>query len=75
MVELTQLDEIPFHLLETIGMVFNYFDPEDEQCQELKEMILQKGLDKIITEVTGIDNQKILGSIKQNVEKYAYKVA
>lgn len=38
-------------------------------------MILQKGLDKIITEVTGIDNQKILGSIKQNVEKYAYKVA
>ena len=75
MVELTQIDEMPFHLLETIGMVFNYFDPEDEQCQELKEMILQKGLDKIITEVTGIDNQKILGSIKQNVEKYAYKVA
>ena len=30
---------------------------------------------KIISEVTGIDNQKILGSIKQNVEKYAYKVA
>ena len=75
MVELTQIDEMPFHLLETIGMVFNYFDPEDEQCQELKEMILQKGLDKIIPEITGIDNQKILGSIKQNVEKYAYKVA
>lgn len=73
--ELAQLDVIPFHLLETIGMVFNYHDPEDEQSCQLKEMIADQELDQIIVEITGLKNAQLVAEIKENVTKYSYPAA
>lgn len=73
--ELAEIDVAPYHLLETIGMVFNYYDPEDEQSRQLKEMIDEKEIDEIIQEVTGINNTNIVEGIKENVEKYGYIAA
>ena len=66
---------MPFHLIETIGMIFNYYDPTDEQSRQLHEMLSQKGTEKTIAEVTGISDKQLLQQIKQTVEKYAYKAA
>lgn len=62
----------PFHLFETIGMVFNYYDPEDEQSCQLQEMIASKDIRSAISDVTGIKNQETVTAIKKNIEKYAY---
>lgn len=73
--ELEKFKIMPFHLIETIGMIFNYYDPTDEQSRQLYEMLSQKGTEKTIAEVTGISDKQLLQQIKQTVEKYAYKAA
>lgn len=73
--ELEKFKIMPFHLIETIGMIFNYYDPTDEQSRQLHEMFSQKGTEKTIAEVTGISDKQLLQQIKQTVEKYAYKAA
>lgn len=73
--ELEKFKIMPFHLIETIGMIFNYYDPTDEQSRQLHEMLSQKGTEKTIAEVTGISDKQLLQQIKQTVEKYAYKAA
>lgn len=73
--ELVQINVMPFHLLETIGMVFNYHDPDDEQSCQLKEMISKQEIEQIIEEITGVQNEQFVDDIKENVEKYSYKAA
>ncbi|MBM7708018.1 mannitol-1-phosphate 5-dehydrogenase [Enterococcus lemanii] len=73
--ELEKFKIMPFHLIETIGMIFNYYDPTDEQSRQLHEMLSRKGTEKTIAEVTGISDKQLLQQIKQTVEKYAYKAA
>lgn len=73
--ELEKFKIMPFYLIETIGMIFNYYDPTDEQSRQLHEMLSQKGTEKTIAEVTGISDKQLLQQIKQTVEKYAYKAA
>jgi mannitol-1-phosphate 5-dehydrogenase len=73
--ELQMRNMQPFHLYETIGMIFNYHDPEDEQSQQLRELLEAANLSQVITEVTGVEDQRIVEKIKQNIEKYAYVAA
>lgn len=73
--ELQMRNVQPFHLYETIGMIFNYHDPEDEQSQQLRELLEAANLSQVITEVTGVEDQRIIEKIKQNIEKYAYVAA
>ncbi len=75
MSELKKFNQTPFHLVETIGMIFNYYDPTDEQSRQLHEMLGQKGTEKTIATITGISDKQLLQQIKQAVEKYAYKAA
>ncbi len=56
-------------------MIFNYHDPEDEQSQQLRELLEAANLSQVITEVTGVEDQRIIEKIKQNIEKYAYVAA
>lgn len=73
--ELSKYNVVPYHLFETIGMIFNYYDPEDEQSRQLKELMSTEDLEKSIIEVTGIKNDQMIDMIKENIEKYAYVAA
>ncbi|MHC5226691.1 mannitol-1-phosphate 5-dehydrogenase [Enterococcus sp. LJL99] len=73
--ELSKYNVVPYHLFETIGMIFNYYDPEDEQSCQLKELMGTADLEKSIIEVTGIENDQMIDMIKENIEKYAYVAA
>ncbi|EME7093407.1 mannitol-1-phosphate 5-dehydrogenase [Enterococcus faecium] len=63
------------HLTATMGIIFNYYDPEDEQSRQLHEMKIHENLEQLIQEVTGINDPKTIGNIKQNVNRYAKQVA
>lgn len=73
--ELSKYNVVPYHLFETIGMIFNYYDPNDEQSCQLKELMETKDIEKSIMEVTGIENDQMIDLIKENIEKYAYVAA
>ncbi|OTN77987.1 mannitol-1-phosphate 5-dehydrogenase [Enterococcus sp. 8G7_MSG3316] len=73
--ELEKRNVQPDHLYETIGMIFNYHDPEDEQSRQLQELLAEKELSEVIAEVTGLTDEEIIGLIRQNIEKYAYVAA
>ncbi len=62
-------------LTATMGIIFNYYDPEDEQSRQLHEMKIHENLEQLIQEVTGINDPKTIGTIKQNVNRYAKQVA
>ncbi|HCR3501437.1 TPA: mannitol-1-phosphate 5-dehydrogenase, partial [Enterococcus faecium] len=49
--------------------------PEDEQSRQLHEMKIHENLEQLIQEVTGINDPKTIGNIKQNVNRYAKQVA
>ncbi|MGM9903254.1 mannitol-1-phosphate 5-dehydrogenase [Enterococcus sp. 10A9_DIV0425] len=63
------------HLTATIGIIFNYYDPEDEQSRQLQEMKVHENMDQLIQEVTGLNDPITIGNIKQNVVRYAKQVA
>jgi mannitol-1-phosphate 5-dehydrogenase len=75
MIELQERDMLPRHLYETIGMIFNYHDPEDEQSQQLKELVTTRSIAEVISEVTGIQDTKIIENIRETIEKYSYAAA
>ncbi|MHC5267621.1 mannitol-1-phosphate 5-dehydrogenase [Enterococcus sp. LJL98] len=63
------------HLIAMVGIIFNYNDPQDEQSRELQLLLRQKNMDEVITDVTGLHDLTTISRIKQNVERYAKKVA
>ncbi len=73
--ELEKRNVQPEHLYETIGMIFNYHDPEDEQSRQLQALLAEKELSEVITEVTGLTDVEMIDLIRQNIEKYAYVAA
>lgn len=73
--ELKERDLVSPHLTATMGIIFNYYDPNDEQSCELYEMKQTKNIEELIQTVTGINDQKMIGAIKQNVERYDKQVA
>lgn len=56
------------HLLEVVGMIFDYFDPNDQQSVELSEKLATMPLEDVIREVTGLTNQALMKEIQQQVE-------
>lgn len=73
--ELKERDIVSPHLTATMGIIFNYYDPNDEQSCELYEMKQTKNIEELIQTVTGINDAKMIGAIKQNVERYDKQVA
>ena len=43
-----------------MGIIFNYYDPEDEQSRQLHEMKIHENLEQLIQEVTGINDPKTI---------------
>lgn len=73
--ELAKRDQLPFHLIETLGMIFNYYDPTDEQSCQLQQMATEQTPEETIVKVTGIENEQLIRLIKQTIEKYSYRAA
>lgn len=71
--ELTERHLSAAHLFETIGIVFNYDDPNDEQSRQLHQLLVEKELPEVITEVTGITDKDLVEVIDKNVKKYAFR--
>lgn len=58
------------NLIDTVGMIFHYNDPEDEESVKLQEMLAEKPVQEVIREVTGLQDDKLVAEIEQALEKY-----
>lgn len=61
------------HLIAMVGIIFNYYDAQDEQSRQMQALLSEKPVDEVITEVTGIQEIALINQIKQNIERYAKK--
>jgi len=57
-------------LVDTVGMIFHYDDPNDEQSVELQAMLNERPLKEMIQEVTGLEAQELIDEIAESVENY-----
>ena len=55
------------YLVDTVGMVFHYNDPADEESVKLQEMLAQKPLEDVVKEVTGLESRKLIEVIEKSV--------
>jgi mannitol-1-phosphate 5-dehydrogenase len=56
-------------LLETVGFIFNYDDPADDQSVQLKELLKTKPANEVIQEVTGLKDADLIAEIEQAIQK------
>ncbi|MEY8445156.1 mannitol-1-phosphate 5-dehydrogenase [Enterococcus ratti] len=64
-----------YHLIATMGIIFNYYDPNDEESCQLQEMRTKENLKQLIQKVTGIKDPVLIEDIKNNVVRYEKNVA
>lgn len=58
------------HLLAMVGMILNYHDSHDVESVKLEEMLAKQPLEKVIKEVTGIEDLELIEKIKENAIRY-----
>ncbi|MCK1159061.1 mannitol-1-phosphate 5-dehydrogenase [Streptococcus uberis] len=56
------------NLLKTVAYVFNYKDPNDEQSTQLQVMLSDNDLEKVVRDVTGLEDQKLISEIIDSIE-------
>lgn len=56
------------NLLKTVAYVFNYKDPNDEQSTQLQVMLSDNDLEKVVRDVTGLEDQELLSEIIDSIE-------
>ncbi len=57
-------------LLDTVGMIFHYDDPEDKESVTLQSMLEEQPLDEVIQEVTGVKEKDLVEAIVERIKKY-----
>ena len=50
-------------LLKTVGRIFTFDEPNDQESVRLMKMVADQPLDKVVAEVTGIKNQALLDEV------------
>lgn len=58
------------NLVDTVGMIFHYDDPADEESVRLQKMLKEKTVTDVIQEVTGIEDETLIQTIKRAIKKY-----
>ncbi|UUX35464.1 mannitol-1-phosphate 5-dehydrogenase [Fundicoccus culcitae] len=58
------------YLVDTVGMIFHYDDPADNESVQLQQMLQTQPLEDVIKEVTGLEDATLINEIKASVEKY-----
>jgi len=56
-------------LIRTIGKIFTYDDPNDEESVELQKRLKEEDTESLIKDVTGLTDEKLVGAIKESVTK------
>lgn len=65
--ELTERNLTCDSLIDTVGMIFHYDDPADEESVKLQDMLAEKPLEDVIQEVTGLESQELIKAIERSV--------
>lgn len=66
--ELKERDLSYQNLLKTVAYVFNYKDPNDEQSTQLQVMLSDNDLEKVVRNVTGLEDQELISEIIDSIE-------
>lgn len=54
-------------LIRTIGKMFTYDNPEDEESIELQKRVKEEDTENLIKEITGLADERLIGSIKNSI--------
>ncbi|HEP1511016.1 TPA: mannitol-1-phosphate 5-dehydrogenase [Streptococcus pyogenes] len=66
--ELKERDLSYQNLLKTVAYVFNYKDPNDEQSTQLQVMLSDNDLEKVVRDVTDLEDQELISEIIDSIE-------
>lgn len=55
-------------LLDTVGMIFKYDEPSDDESVKLQALLKEKPLGDVIKEVTGVTDADLIAEIQKSVE-------
>lgn len=58
------------NLLNTVGMIFHYDDPADEESVRLQKMLTERPVEEVIKDVTGIKDQNLIQEIEKRIQMY-----
>lgn len=58
------------YLLDTVGMIFRYNDPNDEESVRLKKMLEKRPVREVVKSVTGIKDMDLIDKIEKSIKKY-----
>lgn len=58
------------NLVDTVGMIFHYNDPEDDESVRLQEMLKEQPVEEVIKTVTELTDDKLVDEIKKAIDKY-----
>ncbi|KRL02469.1 mannitol-1-phosphate 5-dehydrogenase [Liquorilactobacillus capillatus] len=58
-------------LLETVGMIYAFDEPKDEESQKLQELLKEKPLVDVVKETTGLQDEELIQEVVASAEKAA----
>lgn len=58
------------NLVDTVGMIFHYDDPADDESVQLQEMLKEQPVEEVIRTVTELAGDKLIDEIKKAIDKY-----
>lgn len=58
------------HLMDTVGMIFHYDDPKDEESIRLQKMLDIQPIQEVIQEITGLEDKILIEEIEKSIQKY-----
>lgn len=58
------------NLVDTVGMIFHYDDPADDESVKLQTLLKEQPVVDIIKQVTGLTDEKLVHEIREAIEKY-----
>ncbi|KRL05930.1 mannitol-1-phosphate 5-dehydrogenase [Liquorilactobacillus oeni] len=56
-------------LLETVGMIYTFDEPKDDESQELQKLLKEESLNEVIRKTTGLKDEKLIKDIEASYKK------
>lgn len=60
-------------LLETVGMIYTFDEPQDTESQKLMQLIKEKPIHEVIETTTGLKDETLISEIEQSYQKAVAK--
>lgn len=58
------------NLVDTVGMIFHYDDPADDESVKLQTLLKEQPVVDVIKQFTGLTDEKLVHEIREAIEKY-----